>query len=189
VIDRTLASIKALDAGGWFRAGCSGYRVPTLAQMLTLMRGNGGLYIEVKHADPAQLLNLVKENDLLEQCFFWGFDTATLRELRVLSPDAMLMAPRWMYSSIKEAAEAYDAQIIEFDAEKDDLFEISLCKDLGVKSMIYSRTEDWDDLSTYLKLIPDMINLDRPDKFKILASYPDVRHHFEAMTRGFNHGQ
>lgn len=189
VIDRTLASVKALDAGGWFRTGSAGYRVPTLAQMLALMRGNGGLYIEVKHADPAQLLNLVKENDLLEQCFFWGFDTASLRELRVLSPDAILMAPRWMYSSVKDAVDAYDAQIVEFDAVKDDLSEISLCRDLGVKSMIYSRTEDWDELSTYLKLSPDMINLDRPDKFKILVSYPDVRHHFEAMTLGLAHGK
>lgn|GEM_PF-222606 len=188
VIDQSLESIKSLDAGGWYREGSAGYRVPTLGQMLSLVRGNGGLYIEIKHADPATLLDLVNQHNMLQRCFFWGFDTAALCELRVLSPDAILMAPRWMYSSVKEAAEAYGAQIVEFDAVKDDLNEVSLCPDLGLRSMIYSQSDDWDALGSYLALEPDLINLDRPDRFKILASYPAVRNHFKTMQRRCQHG-
>jgi len=93
------------------------------------------------------------------------------------------MAPRWKYSSVAEAVNAYDAQIIEFSPEKDDLSEISECAALGVRSMIYSRRSDWDDLGSYLKINPDMVNLDYPNRFKILTSYPKVRRHFQAMTR------
>ena len=188
VIDATLSDIKTLDAGGWFREGSAGYRVPTLAQMLELVKGRAGLYIEVKHADAAALLQLVNAHDMLDMCFFWGYDIAVMRDIRALSADAIMMAPRWMFNSVKEAAMAYGAQIVEFDVRKDDLSEIGQCKDLGVRSMIYSKTQDWAELSSYLDLRPDMVNLDRPDRFKILACYPGVRRHFQAVQDMCDHG-
>jgi glycerophosphoryl diester phosphodiesterase len=188
VVDTALAEIKTLDAGGWFRAGSAGYRVPTLDQMLELLKGHAGLYIEVKHADAAALLRVVKAHDMLDMCYFWGYDTAVMRDIRALSADAIMMAPRWMYNSVKEATMAYGAQIVEFDVLKDDLSEISQCNDLGVRSMIYSQTQDLVALSYYLDLRPDMVNLDRPDRFKILACYPGVRRHFQAVQDKCGHG-
>ena len=188
VIDMTLAEIRSLDAGGWFREGSAGYRVPKLTQMLNLVNGSAGLYIEIKQADPAKVLDAVNAQNMLDKCFFWGFDTGVMRQLRALLPDAIMMAPRWMYSSVKGAAMAYGAQIVEFDVVKDDLGEVSLCRDIGVKSMIYSQTPNWGELSSYLKFSPDMVNLDRPDRFKILTSYPGVRRHFEAMQQAPDHG-
>jgi len=186
VIDRTLAEIKELDAGGWFRDGAAGYRVPTLAQFLRAAHGRSGIYIEVKHADPVTLLQVVTDNDMLEHCFFWGADTEVLRWLRARSPDIILMAPRWMYASVAEAAETYGAQIIEFDVERDDLSEIDQCAALGLRSMIYSRRAEWGELASYLELGPDMVNLDHPDRFKTLASYPLVRQHFSSQQEGLN---
>ena len=179
VIDHTLAEIKDLDAGGWFREGTAGFRVPTLTQYLKLARNFCGIYIEIKHADPKALIAIIEAEDMLVKCFFWGFDTEALRQLRNLSPNVILMAPRWMYSSVNEAVAAYGANIIEFDVEQDDLSEVCQCQALGVRSMIYSRRSDWDDLDSYRKFRPDMINLDFPDRFKILESYPLVRQHFQ----------
>ena len=71
---------------------------------------------------------------------------------------------------------------------KDDLSEIGQCGDLGVRSMIYSQTQDWEKLTSYLDLRPDMVNLDRPDRFKILACYPGVRRHFQAVQDMCDHG-
>ena len=188
VIDMTLAEIRSLDAGGWFREGSAGCRVPKLTEMLNLVNGSAGLYIEIKQADPAKVLDAVNAQNMLDKCFFWGFDTGVMRQLRALLPDAIMMAPRWMYSSVKGAAMAYGAQIVEFDVVKDDLGEVFLCRDIGVKSMIYSQTQNWGELSSYLKFSPDMVNLDRPDRFKILTSYPGVRRHFEAMQQVPDHG-
>ena len=67
--------------------------------------------------------------------------------------------------------------------ERDDLSEIAQCAALGVQAMIYSVRSNWDDLEGYLKYKPDMINLDFPDRVKILISYPLVRQHFQAMLR------
>ncbi len=188
VIDRTLAEIKEFDAGAWFREGATGYRVPTLAQFLQLAKGRAGLYIELKHAEPGALLDVVVGEDMLDQCFFWGIDTSVMLQLRAKSNDINLMALRWMYSSVEEAARTYDAQIIEFDVTKDDLNEVPQCRDLGVRSMIYSRTQNWGELSSYLKFEPDMVNLDRPDRFKILSSYPGVHRHLKATRPEPFHG-
>lgn len=92
------------------------------------------------------------------------------------------MAPRWMYGSVEEAIADYNAQIIEFDATKDDLSEVSLCKSFCVRSMIFSLSHEQTDLQKYFAYNPDMINLDSPIKFKILASYPDVQKHFDLIS-------
>ena len=54
--------------------------------------------------------------------------------------------------------------------------------------MIYSQRNDWEELESYLAHRPDLVNLDHPDRFKILAAYPSVRRHFRAMTEGRSHG-
>ena len=88
-----------------------------------------------------------------------------------------------MYSSVVAATEDYGARIIEFDVDKDDLSEISECRALGIRSMIFSLRQQWDELASYQKYQPDMVNLDRPDRYKILASYPLVRKHFQTMLQ------
>lgn len=184
VVQHTLAQIQALDAGRWFRQNGAGHQVPSLPEFFELARGKAGIYVEIKQADAEQLLGVVKQFDMLDQCFFWSADIGTLVDLRRLQPGINLMVPRWIFSSIDVAVAAYGAQIVEFDVERDDLWEIGRCAELGVRSMIYSRRSDWDELASYLKLKPDMVNLDFPDRFKILVSYPLVRKHFEAMTCG-----
>ena len=187
VIDHTLEHIQSLDAGSWFRGRDTEHSVSVLSEFLQMARGRCGIYIEVKHADAEALLETVKAQNMLEHCFFWSPDTKILHWLRQQSPEIILIVPRRKYSSVAEAVKEYDAQIIEFNAEKDDLSEIDQCHALGVRSMIHSTSSDWDDLGTYLKCKPDLVNLDYPNRFKILASYPRVRRHFEAMQQACDH--
>jgi hypothetical protein len=113
-----------------------------------------------------------------------GGDIAMMNQLRNLEPDVVLMAPRWMYASVKEAHIAYGAQIIEFDVERDNLAEIAQCQELGARSMIFSKRHQWGELASYLKYKPDLLNLSYPDRFKILASYPRVYAHFQTTVEG-----
>ena len=67
---RTLSEIKEVDAGGWFRDGAAGFRVPTLAQVLEVARGRAGVYIEIKHATADAVLEVVTTQNMLRDCFF-----------------------------------------------------------------------------------------------------------------------
>ncbi|MGE3273541.1 MAG: glycerophosphodiester phosphodiesterase family protein [Vicinamibacterales bacterium] len=46
--DFTLAEIKTLDAGSWFKPEFAGQRVPTFDEAVTLIKGHAGLYPELK---------------------------------------------------------------------------------------------------------------------------------------------
>ena len=181
VSEHTLAEINELDAGSWFREQAAGVRVPTLAQFLAFVNQRSGVYIEIKHADPQAVLQIVAAYDMLKNCFFWSADIDALHWLHRKNPELVLMAPRNLYQSVAEAAAAYDARIIEFDVETDDLAEIAECPALGLRSMIYSRRSGQRELASYLDYKPDMLNLDHPESFKIISSYPLVQQHFNSV--------
>jgi glycerophosphoryl diester phosphodiesterase len=175
VCDHSLEALAALDAGAWKAARFAGTQIPTLQQMLDLAKPRGGLYVEIKHASPSQVLREVDAAGMLERCFFWGADTDALVWMREQSERVQLMAPRWIYGSVQDAHGHYRAQIIEFDVTRDDLSEISQVHDLGLKSMIYSQSEDWEVLASYRDYRPSLVNLDRPDRFKLISDYDWVR--------------
>lgn len=173
-----MAEIQKLDAGVWFREGAAGMKIPSLGEYFELVNGRAGVYVEIKHAQAEAVLAIVKVHNMLEKCFFWSGDMKVLHWLRQQSSEIILMAPRWKFSSVSNAINAYGAQIVEFDVERDNLAEIEQCHALGVRSMLYSRRSDWDELASYIKYRPDLVNLDYPDRFKILTSYPKVYQHF-----------
>ena len=179
VSSHTAAEIARMNAGGWFSERTEESSIPTLSQILKLAQGRIGVYIEIKNAHAATVLEIVKAHNMLPHCFFWSSDTDQMRRLRQQSADVILMAPIWMYETVEDAIADYGAQIIEFDVTQDDLSNVCLCKDLGAHSMIYSQSHELSDLKKYLDYKPDLMNLDAPGKFKILADYPDVQAHFD----------
>ena len=71
--DFTLADIKRLDAGKWFKAEFAGQRVPTFQEMIDLVKGKAGLYPELKspqlykdrHIDQVRLfVDIIRKNGL-----------------------------------------------------------------------------------------------------------------------------
>lgn len=175
VTDYTLEDLRALDAGSWFSDHFKGAKIPTLREMLTFARDhpyeNAGIYIEIKYASPRDILDEIETTGMQDKVFLWGADSDALEWLRAQSEGLQLMAPVWLYGSVEKAQEHYRAQIIEFDVTRDDLKDIATCHDMGLRAMIYSQTHDWDELASYLKYKPDLVNLDRPDRFKLLADY------------------
>lgn len=185
VHQHTAEEISKMEAGSWFSDGAKGLRVPTLSQILQLAYQRIGVYVEIKQAAAAAVLEIVAAHKMLPHCFFWSSDTDALRWMRQQSREVQLMAPMWMYRTVEEAIQDYGAQIVEFDVTQDDLSNVSVCKDLGVRSMIYCQSHDPSDLGQYLAYKPDMVNLDAPSRFKILADYPDVQKHFD-LKNSFN---
>ncbi len=180
----THAELVRLDAGSWFSQAFAGQRVPTLDELLDLVRGKAGLYIEIKQADLDETLRRVRARDMLDRVFFSCMNLAVMRRMRSLSPQARLMAPRWMYPSLEAAVEDFGADIVEFEPGVCDLAEMDLCRERGVQAMVYSQTRSASQLAEILASAPDLVNLDRPDLFKILASYPDLAWRLEGYGPG-----
>ena len=167
VADMTLAELQRPDAGSWFGSNFAGEPVPTLGAMMALADECGGrLYIEPKQVDPAALLSAVQEAGMMDRCFFGSVEPQTMRDLRRLSPDAMLMARRCDFGSLEAAIADSRSQIVEFDSAVDDLDELEDCRRLGVRSMVHDRARDLASMDRLVDIGPDLVNLDRPDLFK-----------------------
>src|SRR3712207_5987272 len=96
VSDVTYDELRALDAGSWFSADHAGEPVPTLAELLGVLRGTGvGLQLELKRPDlhPGVVADLAGEltderNRLGAQVpvVVQSFDVPAMKELKTRVP-------------------------------------------------------------------------------------------------------
>ena len=100
--DFTVEEIRRLDAGSWFNERFVGQRVPTFQEMIDLVRGNAGLYPELKSpplyvgrgVDMEQIfVRVIKQNGLdapaslkTTPVIVQSFDEATIRRVAVDLP-------------------------------------------------------------------------------------------------------
>jgi glycerophosphoryl diester phosphodiesterase len=104
VKDRTLAELRALDAGAWFGPAFAGERVPPLAEVLAAVPL--AINVELKPGGDdgleARTLAVVEAAGALGRIVFSSFEMAALERLRALSPGATL-AILWETAAIAEA--------------------------------------------------------------------------------------
>ena len=101
---RTLAELRALDAGGWWGEAFRGERIPTLAEVLAAVRL--GVNVELKPCGDdgleARALAVVEAAGALDRVVFSSFDARALERLRACSVRATL-AVLWEEAPIPEA--------------------------------------------------------------------------------------
>jgi glycerophosphoryl diester phosphodiesterase len=95
VAAHTLEEIRRLDAGSWFGEEFTGEKVPTLGEVLDLVRGRILLNVEIKGEAVTpeveggvvdEVLRLVGERGMGEQVILSSFDPAALAQARQLDP-------------------------------------------------------------------------------------------------------
>jgi len=89
---RTLAELKQLEAGSWFKPAFPGTRLPTLVEALGVIQNGGCTLIERKAGDAAALVTLLRERDLLLDVVVQAFDWEFLKEARRNAPEMALGA-------------------------------------------------------------------------------------------------
>lgn len=91
----TSAYIDGLDAGSWFSGAFIGQPVPTLQDVLDLMKGRAPvLLLEVKgpetRAELEVIVGQLRTERLIEQTLLQSFDVDVLRDVRAIEPDLRL---------------------------------------------------------------------------------------------------
>lgn len=88
IADLTLAEIKRLDAGAWFGPEFAGQKVPTLAEVIGLIKGRMLLNIEIKKGAArydgiaARMVETLLEHDFVDDVVVSSFEREYLRETR-----------------------------------------------------------------------------------------------------------
>jgi glycerophosphoryl diester phosphodiesterase len=107
----TLAEIKKLDAGSWKDKTFAGETVPTLVELLTLLKDSGSAaVIEIKMAGISeQVVQAVREAGMLEQAYVISFKADVVKEVRQLEPK---LPCAWLSSDPLEGTPAQRADQI-----------------------------------------------------------------------------
>lgn len=92
VADTTLAELRQLDAGRWFKQPQSGVSLPTLIEALDVIQRGSVTLIERKAGDAATCVKLLQERRLLNHVIVQAFDWEYLREFHRLEPRQVLGA-------------------------------------------------------------------------------------------------
>jgi len=99
VKDYTLAQLKELDAGSWFREEFAGEQIPTLEEVLDFAAGQVALNIEIKTEAVTgnieggiveKSLQLIKEYGMEDHVMFSSFDYLALEQLRRLDKEVSI---------------------------------------------------------------------------------------------------
>jgi len=162
--------IDTLDAGSWFGSEFSGEKVPRLKPFLEAFKGKIKIYFDVKGADLAKLVELVRETGFDRNCFFWFSNDAQAVALRKLDPDIPLKMNAVDVDGLKRVL-AYNPQIIEYRLENLTPEFAAFAHQNNLKLMAHA-LEDGAE-KNYQAIIDspaDMVNLDRARlMFELLA--------------------
>lgn len=162
---RTLAALRALDAGRWKDPFFTGTPIPTLAEVLDrAITHEGSLYLELKSADPGRVWAAVQAAGLAGRAFFWSFDADRMRQLRRIAPAAQLMARRQDYPDLAAALSDYAPQIVEYTPDE-DLAEFAVLRAGGRQPMVAYMGGDTAVFDRIVAARPDLVNLDQPFAF------------------------
>ena len=90
--DYTLAELKELEVGSWFKEEFRGEPIPTLRQVIQLCKGKIKLNIEVKLSgkDPEiaqKVVDIVRSENLEKECMITSFEKPVIEKVKQIAPD------------------------------------------------------------------------------------------------------
>ncbi len=159
----TAAEIDELDAGSWFDPSFAGTRVPRLDEYLRWIQGKAKLFLDVKHADLPQLLALLHDMQMQDDCFFWFGDPDAAYAFRRLAPHLVLKVNADDAAAARAAHDSLAANIIETGLENLTEEVVDACRSRGMKIMVYHTEKDPVAFRTILDWGVDLINCDHGD--------------------------
>ena len=166
VKEMSASALAALDAGSWYTPHFNDQHPPLLSEMLKIARlYQSQLYIELKDAEPEDVLNTVALFFDLESCFFWSENINLLGKLRGRSPAAKIMLRVQDFPSVADLL-ARKPDIVEVTLNELTAPLLATLRDAGAKVMVAYMGCDENTFDSIIEMRPDMVNLHFPFQFR-----------------------
>ncbi|MCE7983222.1 MAG: glycerophosphodiester phosphodiesterase [Caldilinea sp. CFX5] len=172
IAERTATEIDQLNAGSWFDPRFADQRVPRLAEFLRWIKGKAKVFLDVKAADPQQMIDLIHAVGMADDVFFWSGSDAWALALRRLAPHLALKINVETVEDVLRAHEVYRANIVEVGLANMNPALCSACRERGIKMMLYEQQKNHAAFRAVLDWGVEMINLNHADVFlDVLRTY------------------
>jgi glycerophosphoryl diester phosphodiesterase len=169
ITDLTADVIDQLDAGSWFHPQFANEKVPRLAPFLRWIKGKAKLFLDIKAGTPQEIIDLIYQFDLQDDCFLWCGDDRWALQLRALDRKLQLKINVETVADVIDAHERFQANIVEVALAHVNQPFINACRARGIKIMVYHQEKDIEAFRAVLRSGVDMINLNHGDLFKQIA--------------------
>jgi glycerophosphoryl diester phosphodiesterase len=117
VATKTLAELRPLEAGLWFKPPYPSAKLPTLGEALDLIQDGGVTLIERKAGDAATCVELLRERNLINAVVVQAFDWEYLKDFHQQAPQQVLgaLGPpySWHGKKLKEGEKALSADWVD----------------------------------------------------------------------------
>ncbi len=109
----TFDEVRALDAGIKSGAEFAGTKIPTFDEALDLARGKIGIYVDVKHASPKDVVSHIEEHGMADHVVIYcGLQFA--KEVQKLNPKLKVMPESGSVENVKRIIEELHPSVIAF---------------------------------------------------------------------------
>jgi glycerophosphoryl diester phosphodiesterase len=172
VTAHTLAELRELDAGAWFAPEFAGTRIPTLDEVLDLVKGKLLVNIELKVLNSlssslgADVVQAVRAHAMADQVVISSFNPFVLRAAKRAGPEiecALLLAhdlPAWMHWGVTRRHSRADS--LHPDTEMVDAAYMARAKKLRMPVRVWT-VDDAADMRRLSTLGVDAIITNVPD--------------------------
>jgi glycerophosphoryl diester phosphodiesterase len=182
IAELNIDDLQALDAGSWFneafprkaRAVFAGLRVPTLQQIIDLVKPSGlGFYVEIKNPElyppdfENSLLSLIRANGIEESTRFLSFSSHSIEKIKDLDPSikTALLISRRMKDPVAATLDAHADELgIRHDLATASIIDSAHEKNLSVSVWTVDRPADLRRMS---ELRVDRIITNYPDRARV----------------------
>lgn len=157
--------IDQLDAGSWFNAEFSGTRIPRLEEFLDWVDHRIKLFFDVKWANLAHMVEVIKRRNLRDECFFWFGRDKLAREFVSLNSGLDIKINATSIPEVEAARDVYGASIVEFALAEAEPELVQFCAEQGIRSMILHKQNEPEAFEKIMASGVDMANVDHGDSF------------------------
>lgn len=160
------ADLKGLDAGSWFSEEYKGESIPTLQEVIDLVKGKMKLNIELKtnkHEKKLaeRTLKIVEDNNFLDQVVFTSFKFAEADKVKELNPKAKV---GYLFSKLPKDVDVFTANIDVLSAKYKlvDAEFVKKAKANGKEVVVWTVNKP-EDMKRMIELGVDAIITNYPD--------------------------
>jgi hypothetical protein len=139
--------------------------VPRLDEYLRWIKGKAKVFFDVKAANLEEVVALVREVGLVDECFWWSGDDQVMRDLQRLAPEMALKVNVESVSDVVAADEEYGAALVEVRLKDMSVALADECRRRGLKVMIYHPPKEEGAYRQVLRWGAELINLNNGDVF------------------------
>lgn len=112
ISEMTLAEVRALDIGSRVGPPWQGTQIPTFEEILDLCRGKIGIYLDLKEAPVAPLIDMIKARGMEHDVLWYAYDDEDFAEIKALCPECIIMPDPGPEENLAALIEKFHPQVI-----------------------------------------------------------------------------